>query len=356
MRGLDLQAVISTDMLGVVDGGVDEGFEAPSNLDLVLDLDTVKAGWWSDGAFRLYFLGNVGGDPSRRAGDLQVSSSLETFDTFKLYEAWYAHRWFADRLEMLIGLHDLNADFYVSEHGGLFLNSSFGIGPEAAQTGPSIFSTTALGARLKFEITSYAYVMAAFYDGIPGDSDDPYGTHVRFDDGDGVYAIAEVGIRHDAELFYKVAVGGWHSSAAFEDVDGTARDANAGIYILGETDLVRNAKNGRGVGIFMQIGFAEEDRNQVGAYVGGGVNWTGPIAMRPTDVFGVAVAHARNSSDFLVLNPALGRAETTLELTYQMTPQPWLKLQPDVQYIISPGTDSALENALVVGLRLEITL
>ena len=48
-RGLDLEAVISTDVLGVIDGGIDEEFEAPSNLDLILSLDTAAAGWWQIG-------------------------------------------------------------------------------------------------------------------------------------------------------------------------------------------------------------------------------------------------------------------------------------------------------------------
>jgi porin len=32
----------------------------------------------------------------------------------------------------------------------------------------------------------------------------------------------------------------------------------------------------------------------------------------------------------------------------------WLTVQPDVQYVVNPGTDPALDDALVVGLRFEI--
>ncbi len=355
-RGFDIEAVVSTDVLGVVDGGVDEGFEAPSNFDLVFSLDTATAGWWANGTFNLYLLGNIGGDPSLRVGDMQVSSSLETSDTFKIYEAWYEHRFLDDSLAVLVGLHDMNADFYVSEHAGLFLNSSFGIGPDTSQTGPSIFSTTSLAARVRWQTSERVYIQAAIYDGVPGDPNDPYGTQVHLRDGDGIYTIGEIGFHSAEGRYFKLALGGWYSTAEFEDFNAHLVNDNSGLYMLGEIDVIRDSESGRGVGVFSQLGFADGDRNQVGTYVGGGINWTGPLAQRPTDVAGFAVAHARNSDDFRTLNPDLARAETALELTYLVTPLPWLSFQPDVQYVIDPSTDESIENAVVVGFRLQIAL
>ena len=46
--------------------------------------------------------------------------------------------------------------------------------------------------------------------------------------------------------------------------------------------------------------------------------------------------------------------ETTLELTWRLPVADWLTLQPDLQYVISPGFDAALDDALVVGLRFEL--
>lgn len=355
-RGLDLEAVVSTDVLGVVSGGLDEGFEAPSQFDLVATLDTEAASWWQHGTFALYLLGTAGGDLSARAGDLQVASSLEAPDTVSVFEAWYEHRFLEDRVAMLVGLRDLNADFYVLEHAGLFLNSSFGIGVDASQVPPSIFPTSAFGARLRIDTSAQTYVQVAAFDGIPGDPDDPYGPEVHFNDGDGIYVIGEAGLHGGDGRYFKLAAGAWHNSAAFEDFSGTPRDSNTGGYLLGEVDVVRDEASGRGVGLFTQLGFADDSRNQIGTYVGGGFTWTGPLAQRPADVFGAAVAHARNGEDFRGLNPALRRAETTLEFTYQVTPLPWLSLQPDVQYIIDPGTDDAVEDAVVVGFRLQVTL
>ena len=354
-RGLDMEFVASTDFMAVVDGGLSRGLETPANFDMVFTLDTNTAGWWRNGTVQLYLLGNTGGDPSRRAGDLQVASNIEAADTFKLFEAYYEHRFLDDRLGVLVGLHDMNADFYVTEHSGLFLNSSFGIGIDVAQVGPSIFPTTSPGVRLRLNWTPNTYLLAAVYDGVAGDPNDPYGTHVSFDHGDGVFVIAEAGLLGGEAHYYKVGVGGWYHTANIDDLDGRPQDNNSGIYTLGEMDVWRD-EDGRGVGIFTRLGFANGDRNQVSTYVGGGVTWTGPLPQRPSDVAGVAVAHARNGDHFRRLNPSLERGETTLEASYLITPKPWLTVQPDLQYIVDPGTDSAIDNALILGVRVQITL
>lgn len=354
-QGFDFEFVATVDVLGTVDGGLDEGFEAPGNFDLVMSVDTGAAGWWQNGTFNFYFLGNAGGDPSTRTGDYQVASNIEAPNTFKLYEAWYEHRFANERVSVLVGLHDLNSEFYVTEHGLLFLNSSFGIGPEIGQAVPSFFPTTSPAVRLRVAPTTNTYVIAAVYDGVPGDPADPYGTEVAFDDGDGVFGIGEIGLIGSGTTYYKLGLGGWITTAQFDDFAGDSHNDNAGIYLIGERDLWR-ADDGRGIGVFAQLGFADEEMNQTGTYAGAGINWTGPLPSRPTDVAGFAVAHARNGDDFRAANPGIERAETALEWTYLIPAAPWLNIQPDVQYVIDPGTDPTLDNAVVVGFRVQVAL
>ena len=86
------------------------------------------------------------------------------------------------------------------------------------------------------------------------------------------------------------------------------------------------------------------------------MNWTGPLPSRPEDVAGFAVAHARNGDDFRQANPGLERAETTLEWTYLIPATPWLSVQPDVQYVVDPGMDPTLDNAVIVGFRVQVSL
>ena len=46
--------------------------------------------------------------------------------------------------------------------------------------------------------------------------------------------------------------------------------------------------------------------------------------------------------------------EINIELSYRAEINEWCSIQPDVQYIINPGFNPTLKNAVVFGTRLEI--
>jgi porin len=358
--GLSFEAIITADIATNTVGGVHRGPVVLGNVDLTMTLETGKLQWWPAGTLFLYLLGDVGGNPTTVVGDLQGTSNIEAPDTFKVFEVWYEHRFMRERLSLLIGLHNYNAEFYVLDYTATFLNSSFGIGPEVAQTGPSIFPTTALAARLKYQPIPHAYVLAAVYDGIPGDPENPHGTHIILRQSDGLFYGVELGTTTPAEQtamrHYKLAVGVWYHSTDFEDFKGRRRAHNSGIYALGETAVVPEQDSGQGLGAFVQVGYAASDRNQIALYLGAGLVYTGLLSRRDHDVLGLAVAHARYSEAFRRVQPGSARAETTLELTYRAEVLPGLRVQPDVQYVLHPGSTPALENALVFTLRVQITL
>lgn len=43
-----------------------------------------------------------------------------------------------------------------------------------------------------------------------------------------------------------------------------------------------------------------------------------------------------------------------LEATYQAQITPWLSVQPDLQFIIQPGGNGSIPNALVLGLSASV--
>jgi porin len=286
---LESEAVLTLEYGKVSSGGLRSDSAWLGNVDLTLEADL------GDGTAFIYVLGNDGhgGPPSALIGDIQATSNIEAPDTWKLYEAWYEHdfgSWSA-----LAGLHDYNGEFDVLEYGQLFTNSSFGIGPDISQVGPSIFPTTALGLRLRVEPCPVSYLQAAVYDGSPGDPDNVNRTQVILGEGDGQFYALEMGISNDAERYYKLALGAWHRSASDE----------TGGYLLAESATWEG-----GPGVFFRLGSGRDRGQQVGAYWGAGFNWTGLIPTRPDDTFGLAVGHARFGDQFRDAN-----AETAIELT-----------------------------------------
>ncbi len=99
--------------------------------------------------------------------------------------------------------------------------------------------------------------------------------------------------------------------------------------------------------------------NPFSSYVGAGAVYTGLFPGRDEDQLGFAVATARFGEAYRDAQRALGtrwdRSEVNLELTYRFPVVEWLTLQPDVQYVLNPSGDPALEDALVMGLRFELS-
>ena len=363
-KGVDAEAVLTLDVLANLQGGIRRGGVLLGNVDLTFNVDTARAGWWQDGTFFLYLLGNfnAGGPLTDKVGDLQGTSNIEADQAVKIYQAWYEHRFLEDRFSVLAGWHDLNSEFSVLEYASTFLNSSFGISPDISQVGPSIFPTTALALRVKARPTPGSYLLAALYDSEPGDPELPRRSSLSLSFQDGVFTALEAGLSQgepgEADYF-KLGGGGWARTAEVEDFTGKSHDFNHGLYLIAEKTLFMTGDDGGGLGAFFQLGFADPHRNQIGRYWGAGLNYTGLIPGRSHDVTGLAVASARNGGHFrrymatTEMTP-MEHAETVVEGTYLAEILPWLTVQPDLQYVIHPGTDPALDNALVAGVRVEI--
>lgn len=79
---------------------------------------------WRDTTFFLYGLSNQGGRPNgRHSGTAQGVDNIEVdTNTAKLYQAWVQRGFLSNRLAVLVGLYDLNSEFYVTDTSSLFLH------------------------------------------------------------------------------------------------------------------------------------------------------------------------------------------------------------------------------------------
>lgn len=373
-KGVSFEMIYTGEVISNTSGGLAQKTEYLENGDIALSIDAEKLMGWSGASFSFYTLGDRGGSISEKVGDAQGVSNIESDDTWKLYEAWYQQNLWGDRLSFLVGLYDLNSEFDAIEYAGLFLNSSFGIGPDysqSGQNGPSIFPTTSLSFRTRFQPSDAFYFQAAVLDGVPGDPDDPSGTHIKFGPDDGVLVATEVAFltgtgEGSTARYGKFALGTWHYTAKFDDImdldasgDPMRRSGNRGVYLLAEQTVLRDSSDpSQGLGLFARIGFANGNINQFSNYFGAGVVTTGLIPGRDEDRIGFAVASAFNSRKFKQAQQDAGdpveSSETILELSFSSQVLPQLTMRPDLQYVINPGTDPDVDNALVMGFRFEL--
>jgi porin len=366
-------------------GGARHGGTYTSNLNLQLNIDGASLFGWHDTIAYLDAVWLQGGLPSSFVGDAQGVSSISAPNTVKLYEAWVQRNFLANRVSVLAGLYDLNTEFYRLQSAGLFLNSSFGIGPEFAQSGangPSIFPDTSAGMRLAFKPVEGVVLRAALLDGVPLDR--PDGTRALFKSGDGALIVGEVAFLNRpqpstrpasgrfrigrqamlGEYDAKIAMGGWYYSAKLDDLSETQSNGQTvrhrgsrGFYAIGDRLLYRNAD--RKVTGFVQAGLGDARVDRFGAYVGTGLTAVGVLEGRATDELGIALAYARNGSHYMSAQHMQGlpvtRAEKTIELTYLIQVNSWLALQPDLQYVITPDTTTTTPNAWAFQLRIEMS-
>lgn len=226
----------------------------------------------------------------------------------------------------------------------------------------------ALGMRVKYTSSGY-YVQGALTDGVPGSLNNPQGTQIRLDKGDGTLAVVELGYtpQVDEGHYNKTAIGLWRYSARANDlVDVDAlgnplRRPDQGFYFLAERTLRAEQNDpAQGLSGFVRFGTVNKDVYQADWSGSLGLIYQGLFDGRDEDAAGIAVTTSHTSGKYrdtqLALGNASGSSETVIEITYRAQLQPWLSVQPLVQRIFNPNMDATLRDAWVAGVRLEVAL
>ena len=172
----------TSDLFSNESSGINRDSVYLDNIDITLSLEMEKLTGRKRTDLYFHFLGNRGKSPSELVGEIRTLSNIDAYDTWKLYEAWIQKFFLNEKVSVLTGLYDLNSEFDVIETAGLFINSSHGIGPDYSQSGkngPSIFPTTSVGLRVKFVPDERYYFQFAVLDGVPGNPENPNGTHIK---------------------------------------------------------------------------------------------------------------------------------------------------------------------------------
>lgn len=338
-------------------GGIETGTAYLDNLDLTLLVELDETFGWSDTDVYGHILYNNSDTLSGRlVGDIQGVSNIDNTTMVSVMELWVEKAYTPDT-SVKVGLYDLNSEFDAIDTAGLFINSSHGIGPDYAQSGengPSIFPVSSLAIRIQQALTERTAVRFAVLDAVPGDPDDDNYGGIRLDSEEG--ALLALELTHQFER-NRVGLGTWYYTRDTDQLDSASQATNKGVYAFtdhsfGQIGWLPGQLNG-----FVRVGLADANINQVARYLGAGLVLTGVLPSRPDDALGFAMASARTGDDYREQNRLTGfdtdGHETNYELTYRMQLSEPLSVQANMQYVVNPGADPALANALVFGLRLE---
>ena len=390
-----------TELWGNLAGGLKQGASADGLLTASLCVDLDQAMQWKGATIYASGFQIYGPQPTKVVvGALQDVSNIEAAYSTKLYDLWFEQLLFDGKLALRFGQEGSNDEMMLADSAALFLNSSFGYPALLAIDLPSGGPNYPLAVpffRVKATPVDEISLVGAVYtqDPAPPGTGDPqlrdrHGTAFRLND----HALSFT------ELWYSPAfmanqnlpgtykLGMWYATGPFadplRDTEGLSlanpasngipqtHSGNYAIYgIINQMLWHKPNTEAQGIGFFFLVMHAPDDRNLSDWFIEGGLTWKGLLAGRSHDEAGIALTYAgigaaarRYSQDLIVYDgfgAPYAQGEPIIELTYRARLTPWLKMQPDLQYVINPGagiptpqSPTPLKNALVAGVRVTV--
>lgn len=336
-----------------VSGGHQTGAAWLGCLQASLLFNTEDLEMWKHGSVKFSYISTHGKSFSELTGDMQIVSNIEAGYLATTFELWYQHS--INKLNMTIGLLDLNGFFCYSDLALSLINSSFGIQPTISGNMPvPIYPITALGAVFECQLTSNAGVKLGLFDGAPSLGMDYQllpDLHLQPDDG--LLFIMEFSNAHLlANRPGSIKAGYWIHSQNMPSHHAGEYATNYGLYGILEQNLFTH--NNKSLHFWGKFGMAPRDCNIIRYFNGGGFSFINYSGKSENDVMALGFGQAILCDGYKKMLAVSGN-ETVLELTARKQ-FGILSIQPDMQYIINPSGRESLQNPFCLILRTVITI
>ena len=409
-HGVTLTLTEQSEVKANASGGLKRGATYDGLTMLTALVDAEKAFGWTGGSFNIGVLNIHGRALSPYyLGNLQTASGIEASPTTRLWEFWVQQSFAGGFADVKLGQQSLDQEFLASTNSAVFINTMMGwpmVPSVDLYAGGPAYPLSSLGARLRVNASDrVTFLAGVFGDNPPGgpfDDDSQLRGDSRWGNNTGLHTgalfIAEAqyqlnqktpGAEKQPEgLPTAVKVGVYADSADFYDQRYAANGAllaanpalparriggNSAVYLLADQGIWKpSPDSSRVLSLFVRALSAPTSQNVVDFSINGGLTLTAPLAGREDDTFGLGFGYAHVSNRARAYDRDLAHldgnttpirsSETFIEATYQAQIAPWLQLQPDVQYVISPGggidnaaTGRKIGNELIFSLRSNIT-
>jgi porin len=364
-RGITPTISYTADVLGNPVGGLRRGiaYAGQLNADLTFDLGKLAgldgltfniSGNWASGT-------NLSNDD---IGNFFVVAQAFAGDRVRLYTLYLDQSLFEGRLDIKLGRFAPGDDFLSWPQYTFFVNIALNPAVFATQVNVPGFTAApiaTLGARVRARpVDSFPATAGIFHSDpardLAGTSGIDFGVDVT---GTGYLGMVELAYLHNqgegaGGMSGTYRLGGYYDSNRFPTFRDpqTLRWGNWGVYVLADQIVYRDGgpESRRGLAVGGSVVIAPlQSINTIPFFVSAGVVYRGLLRSRPKDITGFAAYVGAFSRDLPGQN-----AETVLELTHTMPLTPWLTIQPDIQYVISPSGRSSTRNALVIGAQILI--
>lgn len=346
--GLSIAGSYTGEWFTVLDGGVSRTGSVRGLLDVNATLDLEQVVGWKGAQFFADFQWIDGNRLSADVGDIQGVSNIEADDRLQVTELFFEQETHDGTLSFKIGKFDGNSVFDYVDSGAEFINSSPGISPTVFAI-PS-YPDTAFGLAVSWSPAEWVTLSGGVMDGsatVDGVTTGDLGPATFFNDNksDDYVWLGELDFAWEGG---RAGVGIWHHTGDFTRFSGGTDSGSTGYYAFAE-HRVWSPEPGRGVDVFAQWGLSDDEVSEVEWHLGAGIAWIGPFESRADDATGFYASYASLSA------PAgFDEDETVFEVFYRFQVTPAMSIKPDLQYVLNPGGDPALDDAVVGGVRIEV--
>lgn len=358
-------------------------------LDLFAILDMDKLIGCEGGRWSAVYQNHAGTNGHTLAGDEQFFDQIDASPNpqrSQLSALWYEQKLLDDRVRIKIGKVDANNEFAMVNNAMDFLHGAFGNAPTIFLL--PTYPDPACGVNLFLNPTKSTHIGLAMYDGSAayGHSPGRAGPGRLLSGKAPLFWIGEAGYTYELAggRDGRFVVGGWWSTATFEEVDelrqetvdvlgnpiivnfGRAQPIHGvgGSYVVWEQTLWRENPDDpddlQGIRAFYQFGNSNPHVTIFQFYNGAGFTWSGFADGRDEDSIGFGVACSDLSSDPQAVNFRRGRirnsdmrgSETALNSYYMWKHSPNLTISPNTTYIIPAAQSAKYGSPLMLTLRI----
>ncbi|MCH7948919.1 MAG: carbohydrate porin [Candidatus Dadabacteria bacterium] len=352
-----------TTILGNPVGGKKKGVQYAGLLNAYLKFDLEKllsikrskfivSGSWATGR-------SLSGED---IGNFFTASEVFSGRSVRLYQLFFESELLENFLRVAVGRMGIADEFSTSEIFYNYVSTAIDAHPiSLAINDAAYFSVpqASWAARIHVTPTEKFYIKAGVYNSNPAvGRDSAHGVDFSFRKG--VIVISEIGYLHNQKQFSKglrgrYTFGAFYDTRKFDELanESEKQDGNYGLYWIVEQMIYREmTEDDQGLTPWAALTISpDESINTFPFFISGGFIYKGLVPNRNYDKAAFGFAYGTISDDIKDKD-----YELMLELTYIIQATPWLKIQPDVQWIVHPGGSSDIPNALVLGMQLVVDI
>lgn len=390
--GILIKGVLNDDLQGNVTGGLRRGYDNGGGYSLGADWDTRKVFGDDGGQVHVQFTQFYGKTIQHNIGNAIKSEGwYYPVEHFNLSQFAYEQNLFDGKLNLYGGRVNATAPFARPTYGCSFISGSQCPSYLQLMTGGfTSFPYVTWGGRFRYTPVDKVYIQSGAYEIDPRRRTEE-GFNFSLNGATGYVLPVEVGYGTDFnndKYPRHFKLGGWYNSAPYTDpllntagnsralVGGTAKSyqgGRGGLYALADQVIYRpNDGSLRNLAVFTSTSEPLDERETFQSQSTAGVFWTGPIAERPFDTWGVMMTYivfTGRETEYMnqLLEKAgspggINRDEVNLEMNYGYRLTRGVFIYPNFEYIINPDISMRLNaktapgDAAVFGVRLSVNL